>query len=215
VPVSLELAAYPFPRPPFEDAGSPREMAELMRKQPKPAVALLESGEVRRWFEANGWTYPVSGPTAPGVAAVQQFFEGMGLSKPPPLQLSEDEVHFTCVQPEVVRGKVALRAGSKKWVYAYSDSDASWLKVTTPIVSGSGGVVPDLARVASGGPAVGGALHPPLRAFDLVARQYRGPHSALAPAQPLVRHLVRRHRRRRGGDLRQRLAGLSVGPDRQ
>jgi hypothetical protein len=136
VPVSLELAAYPFPRAPFEDAGSPREMAELMRKQPKAAVTLLESGEVRRWFEANGWTYPVSGPTAPGVAAVQQFFEGMGLSKPPALQLSEDQVHFTCVHPEVVRGNVALRAGTKKWVYAYSDSDASWLKVTTPTVSG-------------------------------------------------------------------------------
>jgi hypothetical protein len=136
VPVSLDLEAYPFPRPPFEDAGSPREMAELMRKQPKPAVVLLEGGEVRRWFEANGWTYPVQGPTAPGVAAVQQFFEGMGLSKPPPLHLSEDEVYFTCVQPEVSRGKVMLHAGTKKWVYAYSDSDASWLKVTTPVVTG-------------------------------------------------------------------------------
>src|SRR5207253_5954906 len=122
VPVSLELAAYPFPRPPFEDAGSPREMAELMRKQPKPAVALLENGEVQRWFAANGWTYPVTGPTAPGVAAVQQFFEGMGLSKPPALQLSQDDVQVTCIYPEVALARVVLRTPAKKWVYATCES---------------------------------------------------------------------------------------------
>src|SRR5256885_8016671 len=41
--------------------------------------SLLESGEIGRWFETNGWNYPVRGTPAKGVAGVQQFFEQMGL----------------------------------------------------------------------------------------------------------------------------------------
>src|SRR3989442_6335718 len=104
VPVSLEMAAVPFHRPPFAGAASPRELAERMRAQPKAAVPLLESGEVARWFTANGWVYPGPVATARGVAAVQQFFEGMGLSKPPPLERSQATAHFLGVAPEVARG---------------------------------------------------------------------------------------------------------------
>ena len=136
MPVSLDVDAYPFPKAPFQDVLSPRQMAEQMRRQPKAAMPLLENGEVQRWFTANGWTYPVSGPPASGVAAVQQFFEGMGLSKPPALQLSEDQVNLLCIVPEVVTGKVVLRTPAKKWVYAQCVSDSSWLRVTTPAVSG-------------------------------------------------------------------------------
>jgi hypothetical protein len=136
VPIGLDLVALPFPRPPFQGVGSPREMAERMRAQPKHAVPLLEAGELARWFTANGWTYPVSGRTAKGVAAVQQFFEGMGLSKPPPLQVSSNEFRLLCLAPEVARGQVTLSTTARKWVYAYADGDRPWLKVTTPSVSG-------------------------------------------------------------------------------
>jgi hypothetical protein len=136
VPVRLDVVATPFPRPPFQGASSPRAMAERMRANPKPAVPLLETGEIARWFAVNGWSYPVGGATARGVAAVQQFFECMGLSKPPPLQVSDSEVRFLCTAPEVVRGEVVLRTGAKKWVYAMADSDVPWLKVITPAVSG-------------------------------------------------------------------------------
>jgi hypothetical protein len=136
VPVRLDIGAVPFPRGPFQGAATPREMAEKMRANPKAAVPLLESGEVARWFRANGWTYPVAGPPARGVAAVQQFFEGMGLSKPPPLQISDKEMRFLCVHPEVADGKITLRTAAKKWVYAQADSDVPWLKILTPAVSG-------------------------------------------------------------------------------
>jgi hypothetical protein len=136
VPLRLDLITVPVPRPPFQGAGSPRALAERMRANPKPAVSLLENGEVGRWFQANGWTYPVRGATAQGVAAVQQFFECMGLSKPPPLQLSEHEFQARCAPPEVVRGQVTLRTPAKKWVYAHISSNAPWLRVTTPQVSG-------------------------------------------------------------------------------
>ncbi|HKB37895.1 MAG TPA: hypothetical protein VKD72_15715, partial [Gemmataceae bacterium] len=137
VPVGLDLGAVAFSKPPFQGAATPREMAERMRTNPKAAVPLLESGEIQRWFSSNGWAYPVCGVPARGVAAVQQFFEAMGLSKPPPVQLSESEVHFLLVAPEVQQRNVILRTGSKKWVYAQVDSDVPWLRVLTPNVAGA------------------------------------------------------------------------------
>jgi hypothetical protein len=136
VPVRLDVAASPFAQAPYQGASSPRALAERIRKNPKPAVPQLESGEVARWFSANGWSYPVDGTPARGMAAVQQFFECLGLSKPPSLMLSEGEVRITCRPREPVEGKLLLRTASKKWVYANIDSDAPWLRVTTPAVSG-------------------------------------------------------------------------------
>jgi hypothetical protein len=162
VPVSLDLVAMPFPKAPFLGAGSPREMAEKMRAQPKAAVPLLESGEIARWFAANGWVYPVPVATARGVAAVQQFFEGMGLSKPPPLQLSETDTHYLCVPPEVARGQVTLRTGAKKWVYADVEADVPWLHIPTPAVSGPQQAVIDYeidSSLMDGGRIHEGTLH--------------------------------------------------------
>jgi hypothetical protein len=136
VAVRLDVTSIPFAQAPFQGAASPRQIAERMRANPKQAVPLLENGDIAHWFQLNGWTYPVSGPPARGIAAVQQFFEGMGLSKPPPLQLSEQELHFFCTQPEVTQARVTLRTPAKKWVYAQADSDKPWLRVTTPSVSG-------------------------------------------------------------------------------
>jgi hypothetical protein len=136
VPVGLDLEVQPFPLPPFEGVSSPREMAEKMRTQPKPAVPLLEGGEVARWFETNGWSYPVTEPTARGVAAVQQFFEGMGLSKPPAVEISAGAVSQNCLLGEVVSGQLVLRTSARKWVYARLESDAPWLRLMSQNVSG-------------------------------------------------------------------------------
>jgi hypothetical protein len=136
VPIRFDLVASPFAAGPFQGIGSPREMAERMRAQPKAAVPYLENGDVQRWFEANGWTYPVTGPLAKGVAAVQQFFEGMGLSKPPAVQLSREEVSFFLTPGDLTTADVAITTTSKKWVYAHAESDVPWLKVTTPSVGG-------------------------------------------------------------------------------
>jgi hypothetical protein len=143
VPARLDLMPHPFARPPFQGVKTPRELAERMRAQPKAAVPLLESGEIGRWFESNGWNYPVRGTPARGVAGVQQFFESMGLSKPPVVQLTPSEALHTCQFPEAARGQVALQTPSKKWVYGNVESDAPWLRVLTPQVSG-----PQQAQIA-------------------------------------------------------------------
>jgi hypothetical protein len=142
VPARLDLAAHPFQRQPFQGVRTPREIAERMRTQPKAAVPLLESGEINRWFQSNGWNYPVRGARARGVAGVQQFFECMGLSKPPPVQLLKAEVFHTCKFPDSARGQVVLQTAAKKWVFGHVESDAPWLNVLTPDVSG-----PQLAQI--------------------------------------------------------------------
>ncbi len=136
VPVRLDLAAHPFPKAPFQGARTPRELAEKMRTQPKHAVPMLESGEIGRWLASNGWNYPTRGTPARGVAGVQQFFEAMGLAKPPVVQLSQAEYRASCTSPDPVRAQVVLQTGSKKWVYANVESDSPWLRVLTPQVAG-------------------------------------------------------------------------------
>jgi hypothetical protein len=136
VPVRLSLTAVPYPRPPFQGALTARELAEWMRADPRSAVPALESGEVARWFGANGWAYPVPGQLAPGIAAVQQFFEHLGLSKPPPVELSAQSVELECSPPGPAAGQVTLRTAARKWVYGHADSDVPWLRMLTPAVSG-------------------------------------------------------------------------------
>jgi hypothetical protein len=136
VPVRLDVAAQPFGRAPFQGVRSQRELAEKMRGQPKAAVPLLESGEVKSWFALNGWTYPVSGPDVKGVAVVQQFFEALGLSKPPPLALVQPEVSLRCRYPVGVSHQLRLETPSRKWVYAEVKSDQPWLRLPSAHVSG-------------------------------------------------------------------------------
>jgi hypothetical protein len=136
VPLRMELVAQPFAKAPFQGVRTQRELAERMRGQPKAAGPVLESGDVQRWFAHNGWTYPVSGGLVKGVAGVQQFFEGMGVSKPPPVQLSKNEIQLTCKYRDTTRAEVTLKTPAKKWVYAHITSDSPWLKVMTPQVAG-------------------------------------------------------------------------------
>jgi len=136
VPAGMSLVAHPFPRPPLQGVRTPREMAVKMRSQPKAAGPLLESGEVAKWFSANGWDYPVRGTPARGVAGVQQFFESMGLSKPPVVRVSRAEVRVPCKYPEAARAQVFLQTSSKKWVYAQVESDVPWLRVLNAAVAG-------------------------------------------------------------------------------
>ncbi len=136
VPVGFDVVAQPFPKLPFQGARTPRELAEKMRLQPKSAGPILEGNEVPRWFAANGWKYPVFGTPAKGVAGVQQFFEAMGLSKPPPLKLSQSEVRFSVPYAQSLKFQVSLQTAARKWVYAQVTSAAPWLRVLTPQVTG-------------------------------------------------------------------------------
>ena len=136
LPVRLDLGLFPFPKAPFLDVTTPRELADRIRMLPKQAVPLLESGVIANWFTQNGWQFPIQGRQAQGVAAVQQFFEGMGLSKAPILQLEDPVIDLHCQANQRIPGQFVLRTDSKKWVFAHASCSASWLRLLSEDVSG-------------------------------------------------------------------------------
>ena len=93
--VRVEVPLLPYPDGALAGALTPRQVAEKAKKSPREAAPLFENGEVARWYESNGWTYPVQGPAASGMAAVQQFFEALGLAKPPRVVLNQSVVSLT------------------------------------------------------------------------------------------------------------------------
>lgn len=136
VPVSVDVVPIPFPLPPLTGAATPRELASSMKEVPKQVYGLLENGTIRQWFQQNGWQYPVAEAQAKGIAAVQQFFEALGLSKPPPLTVQPEEIKLTAMPGPVQRAEVALVSDVKKWIYARAEADKSWVRILEPEVAG-------------------------------------------------------------------------------
>src|SRR5262245_53771293 len=89
VEVRAEVPPAPFAAGVLAGSRTPRQLAEKARLGPREAARLFESGAVARWYGENGWTYPVEGDPAPGLAGVQQFFDALGLAAPPALELGE------------------------------------------------------------------------------------------------------------------------------
>src|SRR5437660_7081631 len=90
--VRAEVPAQPFPAGVLAGARSPRQTAEKGRAQPKAAAALFQNGAAAEWYKKNGWTYPVQVPVASGVAAVQQFFEALGLTPAPRVEITPPSI---------------------------------------------------------------------------------------------------------------------------
>ena len=132
----LDLEASPFAKAPFQGAASARELAERMRADPKPAGPLLESGEVARWFAANGWSYPVAG--TPAAAWRRCSNSSSAWACPSRRRWNCRRANSTCsaTRRRTVRGQLTLRTPARKWVYAQAAGDQPWLRVTTPNVSG-------------------------------------------------------------------------------
>ncbi len=137
VPLTVDVIPLPFQLPPLQGAATPRELATSMKEIPKQVYHLLENGTIRDWFIMNGWHYPVTGAQAKGIAAVQQFFEGLGLSKPPTLQIEPTEIKLDCQAGSQCRLDVLLQTNVKKWVYAHVEADQPWLKLNESDVSGA------------------------------------------------------------------------------
>jgi hypothetical protein len=128
--VRCEVPARPFPSGILAGAVTPRQIAERARSDPKGAAPAFESGEVARWYESNGWEYPVQGPPASGIGAVQQFFEALGLTAPPKVDLSEPAVFFIGDPGDSLQHTVQVVAREKRPVYAHAVSDRPWLEVS-------------------------------------------------------------------------------------
>ena len=135
--VRAEVPSWPFPRGVLAGALSPRDLAKKAKAAPRDAAILFETGVVRRWYETNGWTYPIKpGQDAPGLAGVQQFFEALGLAKPPRVVTDERSVQLSGGAGEALQHVLQLRAVERKFVFVQARSTTSWLKVGTTTMIG-------------------------------------------------------------------------------
>jgi hypothetical protein len=136
VVVRAEAPAKPFPDGVLGGARSPRQVAEKAKAHPKEAAALFEDGSVAAWYKENGWTYPVQGPSASGLGAVQQFFEALGLTPPPKVRISDRAITLQGSPGETLSYALEVRSEEKRPVYAHGVSNQSWLEVSRANLNG-------------------------------------------------------------------------------
>jgi hypothetical protein len=129
------------PITPFKEgvlAGSltPRQIAEKARSNPSVAAPFFEKGDVAQWFQSNGWIYPVQGPSANGLGAVQQFFEALGLAKAPKVAISAQALTLKGNPGQSLQTTLEVTTPEKKPVYAHATCDQPWVDVNKVKLAG-------------------------------------------------------------------------------
>jgi hypothetical protein len=152
LPVRAEVPVRPFAggrdaNDVLAGAKSPRELAIKARAHPNEAAALFEQGAVKVWYESNGWSYPVQGTQASGKAAVQQFFEALGLTKPPRLEASIERLQCKGAAGQRLTRQVTLSTTEPRPVYAQAWSNQSWVKAGPAKSQGNKATVPLVIEV--------------------------------------------------------------------
>jgi hypothetical protein len=142
VVVRAEVRITPFPDGPFANCKTPRQVAERARANPKVVAGCFESGAVARWYQSNGWVYPVQGPVATGLGAVQQFFEALGLTAAPKVELGAPDVNLAGEPGQALRETVEVRSREKRPVYAHATSNVPWLRPGRPRLNGQSASIP-------------------------------------------------------------------------
>jgi len=136
ITIRADVPIKPYPDGVLAGALTPRNIAEKAKAQPKESAALFEKGAVARWFKDNGWIYPVQGPSASGLGAVQQFFEALGLATAPKLEISQRALSFRGDAGQSLQATLEVRTPEKRPVFAYASADESWLDVSKTTLSG-------------------------------------------------------------------------------
>jgi len=141
ITVRVEVPPKPYPNGALAGAVTPRQIAEKALAAPKEAAPLFESGAVAKWFGNNGWTYPVQGPSASGVGGVQQFFEALGLSKAPKVEISQAALSLRGEVGQSVQAALELKTQEKRPIYGHAVCDQPWLEVSRAVLSGRNAVI--------------------------------------------------------------------------
>jgi hypothetical protein len=136
VTIRATVPITPFTEGVLAGALTPRNIAEKAKAQPKEAAALFEKGLVAQWFKANGWIYPVQGPSASGLGAVQQFFEALGLATAPKLEINQKALNFRGDAGQSLQTSIEVRTPEKRPVYAHATADEPWLDVSKTALNG-------------------------------------------------------------------------------
>jgi hypothetical protein len=142
VVVRADVPVVPFPEGVLAGALSPRQIAEKAKANPKGAAPLFEKGAIAAWYESNGWIYPVQGPASSGLGAIQQFFEALGLVKPPVVEISETMIHLHGAPGAAVEHVLQISAQEKRPVFAHATTATPWLRIGRIILDGRTARIP-------------------------------------------------------------------------
>lgn len=142
IPVRIRVPVTAFPDGLLKGAETPRQLAEKARANPQETARLLENGAVARWYQCNGWTYPITRPAATGLALVQQYFEALGLTMPTRVELRTGAVTLRGAPGGKAQGRVVLAALEKRPIYAHAQADQPWLTVGATEYKGQEAVIP-------------------------------------------------------------------------
>ncbi|GIW79955.1 MAG: hypothetical protein KatS3mg105_1762 [Gemmatales bacterium] len=142
ITVRAEVPVKPYPDGVFAGAKSPRQIAEKAKEKPKEAAVLFEKGAVAKWYRENGWAYPVLGPSASGLGAVQQFFEALGLTPPPKVGINKKAIALRGPAGGKVQDVIEVKAMEKRPVYAHARCDQPWVDVSKVELNGRVATIP-------------------------------------------------------------------------
>jgi hypothetical protein len=142
VVIRAEVPVRPFPEGALAGAISPRQVAEKAKTNPRGAAPFFENGAVAAWYDTNGWTYPVQGPPSSGLGAIQQFFEALGLVRPPLVDISERSVQFQGASGATLEHVLQVQAQEKRPVFAHATTGAPWLKIGRIVLEGRTARIP-------------------------------------------------------------------------
>ena len=152
IPIQVSVPVKPFPEGVLSGVRTPRHLAEKAKANVSAAAALIESGAVARWYESNGWIYPVQGPSASGLAAVQQLFEALGLVRSPKVDLSELAVTLRGNPGERLEYPLTVQTQEKRAAVAHGVSNQPWLTIGRTIFRGQTALVPLLVEAVPDDP---------------------------------------------------------------
>jgi hypothetical protein len=130
--VRADVPIVPFPKgghanDALAGAKSPHEIALRAKQFSNEAAILFEQGAVKAWYASNGWIYPIEGSEGSGKGAVQQFFEALGLTKPPRLAIDSNYLRFKGRIGERLSARATLSTEEAKPVYAHAWSNQDWV----------------------------------------------------------------------------------------
>ncbi|MBM4069230.1 MAG: hypothetical protein FJ271_09835 [Planctomycetes bacterium] len=129
VVVRAQVPVRPFPgNNVLAGARSPHELAVKAKAHPAEAAGLFEQGAVRAWYASNGWTYPIQGTEGTGKGAVQQFFEALGLTKAPRLEISTQQIVCKGKPGQRLTKHITISTQEHRPVYANAWASQDWIK---------------------------------------------------------------------------------------
>jgi hypothetical protein len=153
VTVKMDVPVKAYPGGLFGGAKSPRQVAETVnanqknKDKMKEAATAFESGDVAKWYKENNWTYPIQGPTASGMGAVQQYFEALGMMAPPKVKISERSLTLRGNVGGTLTHQLELTTDEKRPIYGHGVSDQGWLEVKRAQLTGRTATIPISVKI--------------------------------------------------------------------